>query len=123
MRRIEELKKQISELQLELDDLQEKEVANFLKKQELSIMKIKQFVDEQKLNTKTRQREVVYKRIYLVHYLKQNKFLNLSKIGEIFDKNHATIIHYLKEYDFIKDYMDFKIYAKEIKKELLDEIQ
>ena len=61
------------------------------------IKKVEEKIKEDALNSKTRSRTVVYKRHYL-YYLLRKHGLTYTKIGVLFGKNHATVIHGRKTY-------------------------
>jgi len=52
----------------------------------------------------TRERNNVDGRMALIIFFRRDFKYSLEKIGKIFGKNHATIIHHLKRHD---DYMKF----------------
>ncbi len=58
------------------------------------------------LNTRYRQYSDIRACIY--NYLHRDRKLTLSEIGRAFDKNHATIIHGIKNYDQLKNVPEFK---------------
>jgi hypothetical protein len=53
---------------------------------------IHQLIELYKLTDKTRKREIIYKRFFIYNELRQAG-LTFSQIGEIFGKNHATIMY------------------------------
>jgi len=55
------------------------------------------------IGTKTRKREVVYSRQLCMHYLKINTRMSLHKIGDIFSKDHATVMHAFKTINDLSD--------------------
>lgn len=62
------------------------------------IEKIKQLIDRDNLQSKDRYRDMVYKRCYLYSILRDEGW-HLSKIGRLFNRNHATVINALKIHD------------------------
>tara|TARA_R110002020_G_scaffold283158_1_gene498874 strand:+ start:6303 stop:6641 length:339 start_codon:yes stop_codon:yes gene_type:complete len=64
---------------------------------------IKRYIKENNLNNNNRKRYLVYTRSYLYAYLRFTYNLSLEKIGEFFNRDHATVINGLKIYDFFKD--------------------
>jgi hypothetical protein len=93
------------------------------------IEEIKQIIIEEGLTLPDRQPYKVYRRFYLTYLLRKENLI-LREIGEIFNKNHATIIHYLLRHDKLfrtknKNYLSFTIDLREkvpIKKTLRQEI-
>ncbi len=81
----------------------------------MSIEKIKELIQRDNLNSKDRHRHLIYKRSYLYSILRDEGW-HLSKIGRLFNRNHATVINALNLHDnyFGKD----KIYDRMIKEYL-----
>jgi hypothetical protein len=87
----------------------------------LKIEKIMELIERDDLASKDRYRDLIYKRSFLYAVLKENGW-HLSKIGKLFNRNHATVINALKVYE--QFYKHDKLYDSTIKhyvKELLDE--
>lgn len=76
------------------------------------IDKIKEIIEEYDLASKSRDRDKVYHRAYFYSLLREEGW-HLSKIGRLFNRNHATVINALKIHDgyYGKD----KIYMRYIK--------
>lgn len=83
----------------------------------MNLIKITELIERYELNTSSRKREKVYIRSVLYHFLRSNK-MTLDRIGKMFGKNHATILHGLECYDRNKNYSDFKDLIYLIEKEL-----
>ena len=64
---------------------------------------IKKYILSYDLHKKNKKRHLVYTRAYLYAYLRYTYNLPLEKIGDLFNKDHATVLHGLKLYDFFKD--------------------
>lgn len=60
---------------------------------------IKELIAEFKLDKPNRKREVVYKRYYLMFILHSRSRLCLREIGELFNRDHSSVCHALKEHD------------------------
>lgn len=56
---------------------------------------VKKYISQYKLNTRSKVRERVYKRAYLCAFLRSTTTLSLEAIGDYFDRDHATVIHYI----------------------------
>jgi len=64
----------------------------------------------EEINNSNRQRYNVYRRVIIANYINgAYPNLTLQEIGNLMNKNHATIIHYLKSYNQLLLYKDFKI--------------
>lgn len=83
----------------------------------MNLIKITELIERYELNTSSRKREKVYIRSVLYHFLRSNK-MTLDRIGKMFGKNHATILHGLECYNRNKNYSDFKDLIYLIEKEL-----
>jgi len=63
----------------------------------------------EEINNSSRQRVNVYKRVIIANYISgAYPNLTLQEIGKLMNKNHATIIHYLRIYDNLCLYKDFR---------------
>ena len=76
------------------------------------IDKIKEIIQEYDLASKSRNRYKVYHRAFFYSLLREEGW-HLSKIGRLFNRNHATIINALKIHDSY--YGKDKIYMRYIK--------
>ena len=76
------------------------------------VEKVKELIIQDELNTPERYRDLIYKRCYLYAILRDEGW-HLSKIGRLFNRNHATIINALKIHD--NYYGKDKIYMRYIK--------
>lgn len=83
----------------------------------MNLIKITELIERYELNTSSRKREKVYIRSVLYHFLRNNK-MTLDRIGKMFGKNHATILHGLECYDRNKNYSDFKDLISLVENEL-----
>jgi chromosomal replication initiation ATPase DnaA len=59
------------------------------------------------VNTKSRKRDKVYARFVISKYLR-NKGWSLCKIGEALNRDHSNIVYALKQFDNLKNEIDFK---------------
>lgn len=80
---------------------------------EIDIDSLKQVIEFHGLNSKTRKRNLVYKRSFLCRILRDMNF-TFSFIGSLINKDHATVIHALKVYDENINYVDFLEYIGEL---------
>lgn len=83
----------------------------------MNLIKITELIERYELNTCSRKREKVYIRSVLYHFLRSNK-MTLDRIGKMFGKGHATILHGLECYNRNKNYSDFKDLIYLIEREL-----
>ena len=77
-------------------------------------------------DTKSRKREIVQSRQIAMYYLKNRTKLSLSAIGSMFLKDHATVIHSIKQVNNLSETdkcyrQDLKAIAKRIELRLFDE--
>ncbi len=75
-------------------------------------MTVEEYISAEGLNTKSRRRDIVYRRMYLFKYLKQMQDKTLTEIGNLFNRDHSTIIHGLKTFEDVKLYDDFIDYTQ-----------
>ena len=76
------------------------------------IQQVKELIQIDRLDSKDRYRDMVYKRSYLYAILRDEGW-HLSKTGRLFNRNHATIINALKVHDAF--YGRDKIYMRNVK--------
>lgn len=68
---------------------------------------------------RSRKQEVVYTRMIIAYFLRQYTTLSTTKIGRLINRDHSTIIHYLKTYDSeFRFNKDFRNFAESINREL-----
>ena len=67
--------------------------------------KINELIEKYGLKNNTRKRDVLFKRYFVYNELR-NYGLSLSMIGEIFGKNHATILNGLRVHKDMLSYRD-----------------
>lgn len=73
--------------------------------------KINDIIEKYSLKNKTRRRDVLFKRYFVYNELR-NYGLSLSMIGEIFGKNHATVLHGLRVHKDMLSYRDVDYVAE-----------
>jgi len=73
----------------------------------MSVERVKQYIEDEGLTIKSRKKEFVFRSMYLYKYLRVMHSMPLEKIGEMFGKNHATIINGLEKFDILYKYKDF----------------
>ena len=66
---------------------------------------IKQIIEQDGLANKNRKREIVHRRIYLFNQLRKDGY-TLKKIADLFNMNHAAVLHGLKTYKNLSDVND-----------------
>ena len=71
--------------------------------QYLAMQLVNRIIDFYDLKKKDRRRELVDIRRSLYHFLVVKHGLKYTAVAELFEKDHATIIHALKDYDMIKN--------------------
>ena len=80
-------------------------------------MDIKEYIQIEKLDTNNRKREIVYKRFYMFAYLRKTYGYSLQRIGRLFGRHHATIMHGIKEYEYFKEDKLFQEITEEIRQD------
>lgn len=80
------------------------------------IIKLIDYTFDSKLNDNTRKRELVENRMIFAKIVYDMHKLSLMRIGSYINKNHATIIHYLKQHENL---IEFDIFYKMKYKKIL----
>lgn len=62
------------------------------------MQEILEYYEENGYNRRSRKREVLYPRIYLMAYLRLTQKDTLHSIGELFGYDHATVLHAVNNY-------------------------
>lgn len=72
------------------------------------------------ITSKSRKRENVYARFIFYNKLRysKEKYYSFQNIADYLNKDHATIIHGLKQYDILKEYDDFKEIINKVENEI-----
>lgn len=78
--------------------------------------KIEEYIKEIGLYNSGRQRELVYKKMYLSSLLRKNGY-TLARIGKLFNKEHSTVMYWIKIHDNFIETKD-KLYKDYIKAEV-----
>lgn len=68
---------------------------------------LKDVILKYEINTQSRKREKVYARFVVCRYLR-NYGWPLSKIGQVINRDHSTVLWALKQFELLKNEMDFK---------------
>ena len=68
---------------------------------------LNEVIAKYEVNTKSRKREKVYARFVISKYLR-NKGWSLQKIGEVLNRDHSNVVYALKQFDNLKNEIDFK---------------
>lgn len=74
---------------------------------------VQTYLDVSNIDLKSRKRENLYKRYYLINFLKEKTDLSLSDIGDIFKKDHSSIVKALKEAKNLEIYEDYMYFTAE----------
>jgi hypothetical protein len=73
---------------------------------------IKEIIEQDGLKNKNRKREIIHRRIYLFRKLREDGY-TLKGIGDLFNLNHATVLHGLNTYKNLVETKD-KIFQHDI---------
>jgi hypothetical protein len=63
---------------------------------------LRQYIKDQELDGKKRDRHIHYKRCYLYAYIRKVYGFSLDRIGKEFNRNHATILNGIRVYERFK---------------------
>ena len=79
---------------------------------------IRNYIEREGLNLKNRKRKNVYIRYYLFAYLRYTCGMTLEQIGKEFDRDHSSVVHGLKKYEYWKDEKYFNDIIQNVKMNL-----
>jgi len=81
----------------------------------LDIANLQDVIEQFNLKSKCRKPEFIYRRYYLYYCLKRCGY-NVSHIGRLMDKDHATVLHGLKVHYTLTECKDkhYKMYTDEL---------
>lgn len=66
---------------------------------------IKQLIEKDELNSKSRHAPIIHRRMYLYNVMRRQGMM-YERIGKYFNRNHATVIHGLNRYEYLMDVED-----------------
>jgi len=72
--------------------------------------KIRELIKRDRLSAKDRTHELVYRRAFLMHELRSTG-MTLKDIGEMFKRDHATVLHSLRTHEWMTSTND-KLYLE-----------
>ena len=67
------------------------------------IEKVKEYIKAEGLDTPSREQVLRYKRHYLCYRLKRYSHFKLYEIGNLFNRNHATVLNSIKAHHDLKN--------------------
>ena len=68
--------------------------------------RIAEIVDLEGLRQINRKHYLVHQRYYLMWFLRQNTKMSLTAIGQMFNRDHSTVIHAIKQHNDLVDVDD-----------------
>lgn len=69
----------------------------------MNIEQIKEYIDTEELNGRSREQFYVFRRHYLCYALYRTQELTLSEIGRIFKRDHSTVLHSIRKHEELKN--------------------
>ena len=78
---------------------------------------IRDYINREELKSKHRKREKSYIRFYIYAYLKHTYKLTLMQIGKEFNRDHASILYGIKQYNFFKNDKLFNSITRDVQRE------
>lgn len=69
----------------------------------MNIEQIKEYIQAEDLNGKSREQFYVYRRHYLCWALYSTNQLTLTQIGRMFNRNHATVLNSIRKHEELKN--------------------
>jgi chromosomal replication initiation ATPase DnaA len=113
-----------TKIQFDLDGLDKfvDEILNYEPVEEVETeqtpIKLLDLIDLYGLKGRSRKQMLVYNRMVLANYLKENTTMTLQFIGSFFDLQHDTIIYYLAQYNRLKTDKYFKECTQNLRNDL-----
>lgn len=90
----------------------------------INLATVNEVLNNHGIKTKTRKREIVWRRYAAFNFLRNNSRLSLGEIGKLCGgKDHATVLHGLREYNRQLRYEDFRYHVSEIENHLYNAIE
>jgi chromosomal replication initiation ATPase DnaA len=69
----------------------------------MNIEQVKEYIESEGLNGRSREQFYVFRRHYLCYALYRTQELTLSEIGKIFNRDHSTVLHSIRKHEELKD--------------------
>jgi len=107
----------LNELDKFVDDVLNYEPVEEVETEQTPI-KLLDLIDLYGLKGRSRKQMLVYNRMVLANYLKENTTMTLQFIGSFFDLQHDTIIYYLAQYNRLKTDKYFKECTQNLRNDL-----
>ena len=77
----------------------------------MNIEQVKEYIESEGLNGRSREQFYVFRRHYLCYALYRTQELTLSEIGTLFNRDHSTVLHCIRKHEELKT---DKLYQKKI---------
>ena len=77
----------------------------------MNIEQVKEYINSEGLNGRSREQFYVFRRHYLCYALYRTQELTLSEIGSIFNRDHSTVLHSIRKHEELKN---DRLYQKKI---------
>ena len=69
----------------------------------MNIEQVKEYIESEGLNQRSRGQFYVFRRHYLCYALYRTQELTLSEIGRIFKRDHSTVLHSIRKHEELKN--------------------
>ena len=90
----------------------------------INLNTVQEVISKHELRKNSRQRELVWKRYAFYNFMRKNSRLSLGEIGKLSGgKDHASVLHGLREYEKQSRYEDFRWQVSEIEEQLYRSIE
>ena len=77
----------------------------------MNIEQVKEYIESEGLNGRSREQFYVFRRNYLCYALYRTQELTLGEIGNIFNRDHSTVLHSIRKHEELQN---DKFYKKKI---------
>lgn len=81
----------------------------------MELKEIKKYIKAHKLDSKDRYRQMVDVRGVLYKYLRDKHKMTLTEIGNLFKRDHATVLHSIKRCEDLQGFKDHKENTKHVR--------
>lgn len=74
--------------------------------------RVQRYILDSDINLKSRKQEHLYRRYYLMSFLKEKTSLSMASIGRIFRKDHSTVINAIRETKNLSSDANYYLYTE-----------
>lgn len=68
---------------------------------------VEKYIQDSDIDLKSRKQEHLFRRYYLINFLRKKTCLSSTRIGKVFGKDHATVLNSLKVMPYIENRFEY----------------